>query len=89
MLSFNRSVYIELSFDSRQLAAVRRYIRMNPTRNRWIKAVPYGLPPRFDPSVEDSEHLAAHRELILSAFDLADFSPFKITRTGLRAEPQV
>lgn len=175
---FDRSVYIELSFDSRQLAAVRRYIRMNPTRalwklhnpdmfltrrvrhpllradlpwkatgdltilaspflypvritrkktleelepeiaehvaraakggvplcgfispgereferrlkalprSRWIKAVPYGLPPRFDPSVDDSEHLAAHRELILSAFDSADFAPFKITREGCLA----
>lgn len=53
-------------------------------RARWIKAVPYELPPRFDPSVEDSEHLAAHRELILSAFDPADFAPFKITRAGAR-----
>jgi hypothetical protein len=32
---WNRHAYIELSFDSRQLAAIRRYIRLNPARALW------------------------------------------------------
>lgn len=32
---FNRDCYIELSFDSRQLKAVRRYIKLNPARALW------------------------------------------------------
>ena len=32
---FARDCYIELSFDSRQLKAVRHYIRMNPARRLW------------------------------------------------------
>ena len=35
---------------------------------RWIKTVPYYLPPRFDPSVEDSRILAEERMLVLSSF---------------------
>ncbi len=35
---------------------------------RWIKTVPYYLPPRFDPSVEDSRVLAEGRMLVLSSF---------------------
>lgn len=35
---------------------------------RWIKTVPHGLPPRYDPSVEDSRFLAEGRQLILSSF---------------------
>lgn len=35
---------------------------------RWVKMLPCGLAPRYDPSVEDSRHLAEGRELILSAF---------------------
>jgi len=35
---------------------------------RWIKTVPYYLPPRFDPSVEDSRILAEGRMLVLSSF---------------------
>ena len=42
-------------------------LRAEP-RARWIKMVPSGLPPRFDPSAEDSRHLAASRLLILSSF---------------------
>jgi len=37
-------------------------------RARWVKMLPHGLPPRYDPSVEDSRHLAEGRVLILSAF---------------------
>ena len=35
---------------------------------RWVKMLPYGLAPRYDPSVDDSRHLAEGRVLILSAF---------------------
>ena len=177
--AWSRDYWIDISFDSRQLAAIRRYIKMNPARyfwkldnpdmfrfranlrhpvldpalewsavgditilaspflylvrltmkktaaeleaeiaahverakhgwtpvcgfispgereferrlkalphSRWIKTVPYGLPERYDPSVEDSRWLAAHRQLILSSFDRAVIPPFKITRPGCLA----
>ncbi len=35
---------------------------------RWIKTVPFFLPPRFDPSVEDSRVLSEGRMLVLSSF---------------------
>lgn len=159
---WDRRCYIELSFDARQLRAVRRYIRLNPARALWkarhpdrfirhaavrhpvlgadgdwagmgdltllsspfllhvrltlrktveehaaeidmivekarkgfipvcgflspgekellrllkaeplarfIRTVPYPLPPRYDPTAEDSRELAADRLLILSPF---------------------
>lgn len=177
--AWSRDYWIDISFDSRQLAAIRRYIKMNPARyfwkldnpdmfrfranlrhpsldpalawssvgditilaspflylvrltmkktaaeleeeiaghverakhgwtpvcgfispgereferrlkalpqSRWIKAVPYGLPERYDPSVEDSRWLAAHRQLVLSSFDRNQIAPFKITRQGCLA----
>ena len=46
---------------------------------RWIKSVAHGLPPRFDPTVEDSRHLAAGRELILSSFP-AEVPMFPVNR---------
>ena len=48
--------------------------------SRWIKTVPYSLPARYDPSVEDSRYLAAHRELILSSFTEQEAPPFVIRR---------
>ena len=159
---WDRHCYIELSFDARQLKAIRRYIRLNPARALWkanhpdrflrfagirhpildpmrrwdamgdltllgspflrhirltmrktaeehdaeigeiveaaangivpvcgfispgekellrrlkaeprarfVKVVPFALPPRYDPSAEDSRELAADRLLILSGF---------------------
>ncbi len=159
---FERSPYIELSFDSRQLKTIRRYIKLNPARASWkrrhperftrftnlkhpildpsrrwdamgnplllsspflvhvrltmkktaeehaaeieailakarcgaipvsgfispgekellrrlkaeprarfVKMTPFALPPRYDPSAEDSRELAADRLLILSGF---------------------
>ena len=159
---FERSPYIELSFDSRQLKTIRRYIKLNPARAIWkrrhpgrftrftnikhsildpsrrwdamgnplllsspflvhvrltmkktvekhaaeieailakarcgaipvsgfispgekellrrlkaeprarfVKMTPFALPPRYDPSAEDSRELAADRLLILSGF---------------------
>lgn len=178
-LAWSRDYWIDISFDSRQLSAIRRYIRMNPARHfwkldhpdmfrfrvnlrhpaldpalswsavgditilaspflylvrlpmkktaaeledqiaahveraahgwtpvcgflspgereferrlkalphsRWVKTVPYGLPERYDPSVEDSRWLAAHRQLVLSSFDRGQIPPFIITRSGCLA----
>ncbi len=39
-LRFDRRVYIELSFDARQLKAIRRYIKLNPARALWKRAHP-------------------------------------------------
>lgn len=35
---------------------------------RWIRTVAHGLPPRFDPSAEESRYLAERRQLVLSSF---------------------
>ena len=53
--------------------------------SRWIKTVPYAVPNRFDPSVEDSQYLAAHRELILSSFTEDEAPPFCIRRDNCLA----
>lgn len=37
---FERSPYIELSFDSRQLKTIRRYIKLNPARASWKRRHP-------------------------------------------------
>lgn len=37
-------------------------------RARFIRLLPFALPPRYDPSAEDSRELAADRLLILSGF---------------------
>lgn len=49
---------------------------------RWIKTVPYGLPARYDPAVEDSRWLSSGRELLLSALAPAAYPPWKVTRDG-------
>ena len=46
---------------------LQRRLRVEP-RARWIKMVPHGLPPRYDPSVEDSRAFAEGRLLVLSSF---------------------
>ena len=46
--------------------ALRR-LKAEPTA-RFVKMLPYGLPPKYDPSAEDSRELAARRLLILSGF---------------------
>jgi hypothetical protein len=57
-----------------------RRLKAEP-RARFVKTVPFALPPRYDPSAEDSRELAADRLLILSGFpqDTPD------SATGLRA----
>lgn len=57
---------------------VLRRLQLTP-HARWIKCVAHGLPPRFDPTVEDSRHLAAGRELILSSFP-AEVPMFPVNR---------
>ena len=44
-----------------------RRLKAEP-RARFAKTVPFALPPRYDPSAEDSRELAADRMLILSGF---------------------
>lgn len=46
---------------------LQRRLRAEP-RARWIKMVPHGLPPRYDPSIEDSRAFACGRLLVLSSF---------------------
>ncbi len=46
---------------------LERRLRAEPSA-RWIKAVPHGLRPGYDPSVEDSRALAGGRLLLLSSF---------------------
>ena len=50
-----------------------RRLRAEP-RARWIKTLAQGLPPRYDPSLEDSRYLAEHRQLLLSALPVG--APF-------------
>lgn len=176
-LRFDRRAYIEISFDARQLKAIRRYIQLNPARALWkhhhpdrflritnirhailapahvwsamgnltllgspflvharltlkkslaehepmiaelvekarrgavivsgfispgevellkrlkampnarfVKMLPCALPPRYDPSAEDSRELAADRMLILSGF--ANTTPHISARAMRRA----
>ena len=61
--------------------ALRR-LKAEP-RARFIKLLPCALPPRYDPSAEDSRELAADRLLILSGFpDTPSLSSFE-----MRANP--
>ncbi len=46
---------------------LQRRLRAEPTA-RWIKTVPYGLAPGYDPSLDDSRAIAGGRLLILSSF---------------------
>ena len=46
---------------------LQQRLRASP-HTRWIKMVPHGLPPRYDPSVEDSRAFAEGRLLVLSSF---------------------
>ena len=46
---------------------VLRLLKAEP-RARFVKLLPHSLPPRYDPSAEDSREIAAGRLVILSAF---------------------
>ena len=59
--------------------ALRR-LKAEP-RARFIKLLPCALPPRYDPSAEDSRELAADRLLILSGFpETPHLSPLEMRR---------
>ncbi len=50
---------------------------------RFIKLLPYALPPRYDPSAEDSRELAADRLLILSGFpETPHLSPLEMRKNS-------
>jgi len=74
---FERSPYIELSFDSRQLKAIRRYIRLNPARKLWRLAHPdlfrrmTGLRHPFLDSRKNPDVAHAFRRNCLAMNDLA------------------
>ena len=60
--------------------ALRR-LKAEP-RTRFIKLLPCALPPRYDPSAEDSRELAADRLLILSGFpETPHLSPLEMRRS--------
>ena len=64
--------------------ALRR-LKAEP-RARFIKLLPCALPPRYDPSAEDSRELAADRLLILSGFpDTPHLSPLEMRRNPTAA----
>lgn len=54
-------------------------------RSRWVRMAPYGLPARYDPSLEDSRWLAEGRLLVLSPFGAEEREPWKVTREGCLA----
>ena len=59
--------------------ALRR-LKAEP-RARFIKLLPCALPPRYDPSAEDSRELAADRLLLLSGFpETPSLSPVEMRR---------
>jgi REP element-mobilizing transposase RayT len=60
---------------------VLRRLKEEPSA-RFIKMLPYALPPRYDPSAEDSRELAADRLLILSGFPQTVSANDKIARTN-------
>ena len=55
---------------------------------RFIKMLPCALPPRYDPSAEDSRELAADRLLILSGFADTPAVPARDIRKYLAASHQ-
>lgn len=62
---------------------LERRLREEPLA-RWIKTVPHGIAPGYDPSAEDSRALAAGRLLVLSSFP-ADVPVSPISRTNCEA----
>ena len=60
---------------------VLRRLKEEPSA-RFIKMLPYALPPRYDPSAEDSRELAADRLLILNGFPQTVSANDKIARAN-------
>lgn len=69
-----------------EVEALRR-LKVTPG-TRFIKMLPCALPPRYDPSAEDSRELAADRLLILSGFADTPAVPARDIRKYLAASHQ-
>ena len=69
-----------------EVEALRR-LKATPG-TRFIKMLPCALPPRYDPSAEDSRELAADRLLILSGFAETPAVPARDIRKYLAASHQ-
>ena len=69
-----------------EVEALRR-LKATPG-TRFIKMLPCALPPRYDPSAEDSRELAADRLLILSGFADTPAVPARDIRKHLAASHQ-
>lgn len=69
-----------------EVEALRR-LKATPG-TRFIKMLPCALPPRYDPSAEDSRELAADRLLILSGFADTPVVPARDIRKHLAASHQ-
>ena len=69
-----------------EVEALRR-LKATPG-TRFIKMLPCALPPRYDPSAEDSRELAADRLLILSGFADTPAVPSRDIRKHLAASHQ-
>ena len=69
-----------------EVEALRR-LKATPS-TRFIKMLPCALPPRYDPSAEDSRELAADRLLILSGFADTPAVPARDIRKYLAASHQ-
>ena len=78
--------YIPVSgFISPGEKEVLRRLKAEP-RVRFVKLVPFALPPRYDPSAEDSRELAARRLVILSGMaETAAISSLDIRRSQAAA----
>ncbi len=62
-----------------------RRLKAEP-QTRFIKVLPFTLPPNYDPSAEDSRELAADRMLLLSGFpNMPELSSREITRNAATA----
>ena len=99
---FDRRAYIELAFTAPMLRTIRHYIKLNPARRLWKLAHPdrflchpninaqllKRLPPRNDPSAEDSRELAAARLLNLSGLADTPAVPARDIRKHLAASHQ-
>ncbi len=79
-----RGAVVVSGFISPGEVELLRRLKAEP-RARFVKMLPCALPPRYDPSAEDSRELAADRLLILSGF--ANTTPH-ISALEMRRDPR-
>lgn len=79
-----RGAVVVSGFISPGEVELLRRLKAEP-RTRFVKMLPCALPPRYDPSAEDSRELAADRLLILSGF--ANTTPH-ISALEMRRDPR-